>query len=101
MRFVGIAANCFEGGTIRFLLEHFTIDSSSQEYILVADDTDNVIRTLGRSDGTVMGMFGHNGRNVGQFHAIHQLASDSSGNLYEGEVETGKRVPKFVLVGGK
>ncbi|MBZ5659616.1 MAG: hypothetical protein LAO08_04350 [Acidobacteriia bacterium] len=72
-----------------------------QEYILVADDTDNVIWTLRRSDGTVVGMFGHNGRNVGQFHAIHQLVSDSYGNLYEGEVETGKRVQKFVLVSGK
>lgn len=72
-----------------------------QEYILVADDTDNVIWTLRRSDGTVMGMLGHNGRNAGQFHAIHVLVSDSSGNLYEGEVETGKRVQKFVLASGK
>jgi hypothetical protein len=72
-----------------------------QEYILVADDTNNVVWTLRRSDGTVLGMFGHNGRNAGQFHAIHQLVSDSAGNLYEGEVETGKRIQKFVLVNGK
>ena len=72
-----------------------------QEYLLVADDTNNVIWTLRRSDGTVLGMMGHNGRNAGQFHAIHQLVSDSAGNLYEGEVETGKRVQKFVLVSGK
>jgi hypothetical protein len=72
-----------------------------QEYLLVADDTNNVIWTLRRSDGTVLGMTGHNGRNAGQFHAIHQLVSDSAGNLYEGEVETGKRVQKFVLVSGK
>ena len=74
---------------------------SGQEYIFVADDTDNVIWTLRRSDGTVMGMLGHNGRNAGQFHAIHVLVSDSSGNLFEGEVETGKRIQKFVLVSGK
>jgi hypothetical protein len=72
-----------------------------QEYLLVADDTNNVIWTLRRSDGTVLGMMGHNGRNAGQFHAIHQLVADSAGNLYEGEVETGKRVQKFVLVSGK
>ena len=72
-----------------------------QEYLLVADDTDNVIWTLRRSDGTVVGMTGHNGRNAGQFHAIHQLVSDSAGNLYTGEVETGKRIQKFLLVGGK
>jgi DNA-binding beta-propeller fold protein YncE len=69
-----------------------------QEYLLVADDTDNVIWTLRRSDGTVLGSTGHNGRNAGQFHAIHSLVSDSAGNLYTGEVETGKRIQKFLLV---
>lgn len=72
-----------------------------QEYLLVADDTDNVVWTLRRSDGAVLGMTGHNGRNAGQFHAIHQLVSDSAGNLYTGEVETGKRLQKFMLVSGK
>jgi DNA-binding beta-propeller fold protein YncE len=72
-----------------------------QEYLLVADDTDNVIWTLRRSDGTVLGSTGHNGRNAGQFHAIHSLVSDSAGNLYTGEVETGKRIQKFLLVKGK
>ena len=57
----------------------------NQDYLLVADDTDNVIWTLRRSDGAVLGMMGHDGRNAGQFHAIHQLVSDSAGNLYSGE----------------
>ena len=74
---------------------------SGQEFLLVADDTDNVIWTLRRSDGAVLGMTGHNGRNAGQFHAIHALESDSAGNLYTGEVETGKRIQKFLLVAGK
>lgn len=69
-----------------------------QKYLLVADDTNNVIWTLRRTDGTVLGMTGHAGRNAGQFHSIHSLVSDSDGNLYSGEVETGKRVQKFVLV---
>jgi len=68
-----------------------------QSYLLVADDTDNVIWTLRRSDGSVVGIMGHDGRNAGQFHAIHQLVSDSAGNLYTGEVETGKRLQKFLL----
>jgi DNA-binding beta-propeller fold protein YncE len=72
-----------------------------QEYLLVADNTDNVIWTLRRSDGAVLGTTGHDGRNAGQFHAIHQLVSDSAGNLYTGEVETGKRIQKFVLARGK
>jgi DNA-binding beta-propeller fold protein YncE len=72
-----------------------------QEYLLVEDNTDMVIWTLRRSDGAVVGMFGHNGRNAGQFHSPHQLVSDSAGNLYTGEVETGKRIQKFLLVAGK
>jgi hypothetical protein len=40
---------------------------------------------------------GHSGRNAGQFHWVHQIVSDSQGNLYTGEVDTGKRIQKFVL----
>lgn len=72
-----------------------------QKYLLVADNTDNVIWTLRRSDGTVLDMMGHDGRNAGQFHAVHVIVSDSAGNLYTGEVDTGKRLQKFVLVKGK
>jgi hypothetical protein len=36
------------------------------------------------------------GRNAGQFHWIHQIAIDSKGNLYTGEVDTAKRIQKFV-----
>jgi hypothetical protein len=68
---------------------------------MVADPTNNVVWTLRRSDGAILGSFGHNGRNVGQFHAIHSMTSDSAGNIYTGEVETGKRIQKFTLVGGK
>jgi hypothetical protein len=72
-----------------------------QAYLLVADCTNDVIWTLRRSDGAVLGTLGHSGRNAGQFHAVHSLVSDSAGNLYTGEVDTGKRLQKFLLVGGK
>jgi hypothetical protein len=72
-----------------------------QKYLLVADGENNVIWTLRREDGAVVGQMGHNGRNVGQFHWLHQIVSDSQGNLYTGEVDTGKRVQKFVLVQAK
>jgi hypothetical protein len=74
----------------------FSIDPQ-QKYLLVADGEDNVIWTLRREDGAVVGQMGHNGRNAGQFHWLHQLVSDSQGNLYTGEVDTGKRIQKFVL----
>jgi DNA-binding beta-propeller fold protein YncE len=69
-----------------------------QKFLLVADGENNVIWTVRREDGAVMGQTGHNGRNAGQFHWIHQIASDSSGDLYTGEVDTGKRIQKFVLL---
>ena len=69
-----------------------------QNYLLVADGENNVIWTLRREDGAVLGQTGHNGRNAGQFHWVHQIVSDSQGNLYTGEVDTGKRIQKFVLV---
>jgi 6-phosphogluconolactonase (cycloisomerase 2 family) len=68
-----------------------------QHYLLVADGEDNVIWILNRDDGTVVSSFGHNGRNAGQFHWVHQTAVDSHGNFYSGEVDTGKRIQKFLL----
>src|SRR5260221_266094 len=62
-----------------------------------ADGENNVIWTLRREDGVIVGQTGHNGRNAGQFHWVHQIVSDSQGNLYTGEVDTGKRIQKFVL----
>jgi hypothetical protein len=69
-----------------------------QKFLLVADGENNVIWTLRRDDGAALGQTGHNGRNAGQFHWLHQLVSDSRGDLYTGEVDTGKRIQKFVLV---
>jgi hypothetical protein len=75
----------------------FSIDED-QKFLLVADGENNVIWTLRREDGVVLGQTGHNGRNAGQFHWLHQIVSDSAGDLYTGEVDTGKRIQKFVLV---
>jgi hypothetical protein len=71
-----------------------------QKYLLVADGENNVIWTIRREDGAVVGQTGHNGRNAGQFHWVHQIVSDSHGDLYTGEVDTGKRIQKFALQAG-
>ena len=42
-------------------------------------------------------IFGHSGRNAGQFLVLHAMAVDKLGNVYTGEVE-GKRIQKFKLV---
>ncbi len=71
-----------------------------QKYLLVADGENNVVWVLRRSDGLVLSTFGHNGRNAGQFHWVHQAGITTDGNYYTGEVDTGKRIQKFVLKGG-
>ncbi len=68
-----------------------------QTYLLSADGENNEIRVLKRDDGTVVGGFGRNGRNAGQFHWIHAVAVDAKGNVYTAEVDTGKRIQKFKL----
>src|SRR5712692_8472241 len=57
-------------------------------------------RTHRRSDGEALRTTGHSGRNADQFHHVNEVLSDSDGNLDTGEVETGKRVQKFVRVRG-
>jgi DNA-binding beta-propeller fold protein YncE len=68
-----------------------------QTYLLSADGENNEIRIIKRDDGSVVGSFGHNGRNAGQFHWVHAMAVDKLGNVYTAEVDTGKRIQKFKL----
>jgi DNA-binding beta-propeller fold protein YncE len=68
---------------------------ANQTYLLNNDGENNTIRILRRSDGQVAGSFGRSGRQAGQFHWVHALAVDSKGNVYTGEVDSGKRVQKF------
>jgi DNA-binding beta-propeller fold protein YncE len=67
-----------------------------QTFLHTADGENNVVWTLLRDSGRLLGSFGRNGRNAGQFHWIHNLAVDSKGNLYTTEVDTSKRAQKFV-----
>ena len=69
----------------------------SQAYLHVVDGTNNQVWTLRRSTGAVVSTFGRSGRNAGQFHAVHNVAIDSLGNLYTAEVDTGRRIQKFDL----
>jgi hypothetical protein len=65
-----------------------------------ADGTNQVVDTLDRRTLEILASFGTGGRNAGQFHWVHNLATDSEGNIYTAEVDTGKRVQKFELVEG-
>jgi hypothetical protein len=67
-----------------------------QKFLFNADGSNNYVWTLLRKTGEILDRFGRNGRNAGQFHWVHNLAVDSKGNIYTAEVDTGKRVQKFV-----
>jgi hypothetical protein len=96
----------------KFLNEYFvapeTLDRGSaggmafsadpaQRFLFVSDIMNNVVWQLNRADMKVLGSFGYAGRNAGGFHWLHMIATDSQGNIYTGEVDTGRRIQKFVL----
>ncbi|MBV8169872.1 MAG: hypothetical protein JO021_24005 [Alphaproteobacteria bacterium] len=67
----------------------------TRSLLVTADGTNNEVRILDRQTGEVLGTFGRNGRQAGDFHWIHQIAMDSQWNVYTGEVDSGKRIQKF------
>jgi DNA-binding beta-propeller fold protein YncE len=67
-----------------------------QKWLFLADGRNNQVLTLERETGAVKGTLGRPGRYAGEFHWVHDLAIDSRGNLYAGEVDNGKRIQKFV-----
>ena len=74
---------------------HFSRDAG-QKYLVVGDIMNNVMWILQREDGKMVRRFGVHGRNAGQFHWLHVATEDSRANIYTGEVDTGKRIQKFV-----
>ena len=68
----------------------------AQQYVLIADGTNHRVWIHDRFTGEQVGQFGSPGRNAGQLYWIDGIAIDSAGNVYTGEVLTGKRVQKFV-----
>jgi DNA-binding beta-propeller fold protein YncE len=76
----------------------FSMDAV-QTYLYTADGENNHVWILLRDPGRVLGRFARAGRQAGQLHWVHNLGVDSKGNLYTTEVDTGKRVQKFVYRG--
>lgn len=70
-----------------------------QTYIYAANGVDQKINILLRSSLEVLTSFGDGGRGPGQFFGVHNLATDSRGNLYATETYTGARVQRFLYKG--
>jgi len=65
--------------------------------LFVGDHMNNVVWLVNVANDRVVGRVGYLGRNGGGFNALHMVATDSSGNLYTGEVDPNNRVQRFLL----
>jgi DNA-binding beta-propeller fold protein YncE len=78
---------------------------TKQRYLLVDDPGNEQIwildRTLAHGDNPppIVGGFGSQGRNAGNFITVHGIDVDSKGTLYTAETIDGRRLQKFVPSG--
>jgi len=72
-----------------------------QRFLYVADGENAKIHVLQRDTLEILTSFGEGGRQVGQWHGVHNIATDSQGNIYTTETYDGKRIQKFTFKGVK
>jgi len=77
---------------------NFSTDKA-QSCLYVGDNANMTIYILNRGNLQELGRLGRSSRMAGDFHWLHQVGVDSQGNLYTGEVDTGKRIQKFLRYG--
>jgi DNA-binding beta-propeller fold protein YncE len=68
---------------------------ADQKYVFVADIMNMTVWQMDRQSGQVVQRIGRPGHEGGAFSFLHVATMDSKGNLYTGEVATGRRVQKF------
>ncbi len=72
---------------------------AQQTFLYVADGENSLIHILRRDTLDVLTSFGEGGRQPGQWHGVHNIATDSRGNIYTTETYEGKRIQKFTYKG--
>ena len=77
---------------------NFSTDKA-QSCLYVGDNANMTIYVLNRNNLQELGRLGRSSRMAGDFHWLHQVGVDSKGNIYTGEVDTGKRIQKFLRYG--
>ncbi|MEM9668504.1 MAG: beta-propeller fold lactonase family protein [Pseudomonadota bacterium] len=68
-------------------------------FLYIADMMNGQVWILDAESYEILGAVGRNGRYPGEFIWLHSVDVDSDGNLYTTEVNTGRRVQKFVFNG--
>jgi len=72
---------------------------AQQQFLYVSDYGNSHIAVLDRKSLQVLYQFGQRSDKPGDFQGLHQLAIDSKGNIYTGEVAPGARAQRFVFKG--
>jgi hypothetical protein len=72
---------------------------TAQSCLYIGDNTNMTIYILNRDNLQELGRLGRAGRMTGDFHYLHQVSLDSDGNVYTAEVDSGKRLQKFLRYG--
>jgi DNA-binding beta-propeller fold protein YncE len=94
-QFVAVKTNGLPGSAVSM---NFSTDAK-QSCLYVGDNSNMTIYVLKRDTLEELGRLGRSGREAGEFHWLHQVSLDSRGNIYTAEVDTGKRLQKFVRYG--
>jgi hypothetical protein len=97
MRFVRDIAIAPETGGTRTVTDIAL--SPDEKYLYVADMMNGRIWILLRETHQVLGAIGRNGRYAGEFTWLHSIDTDSQGNIYATEVNTGRCVQKLAFTG--
>jgi sugar lactone lactonase YvrE len=71
----------------------------TQRFLYVASRSPAQIWVFDRKTLQPLESFGRPGIGPGEFDALHEMATDSHGNLYVSEVEDGRRVQRFSFDG--
>jgi DNA-binding beta-propeller fold protein YncE len=67
----------------------------AQQFLFIADYGNSHIAVVDRKTLRVLYQFGQRSAKPGDFQGLHQIAIDSKGNIYTGEVAPGARAQRF------
>ena len=70
-----------------------------QKYLYVADGRNQKVRIFDRQSMEELTNFGKGGHYPGEWYSLHNIATDSKGNLYTVETYQGRRLQRFVYKG--
>ena len=72
---------------------------AKQQFLYVADGRNQKIRIFDRASMTELTSFGKGGHYPGEWYSLHNVATDSKGNIYTAETYQGRRLQRFLYKG--